>query len=252
MCVILSAEKERPTRAEMEQAAAKNPDGAGIAWIENGTVRFKKVGPGHDAEIMDLAETVPTPYVAHFRITSVGETRPELSHPFPLRHTQTLATSGKATNGVLFQNGTWREWKQHLLAAAASTGQPVGDGPLTDTRAITYLATTLGLGILETIPEHNRIAVVTKNGVRRYGAGWSEYAPGLWVSNTLWVPRVEQAAAKPEWQGAKPQVISGPTKVTDDDEPRKTAMVKGIPRLVGKDGKPVKAKGKGGQERWVG
>lgn len=250
MCVILSAEKERPTRAEMEQAAAKNPDGAGIAWIENGTVRFKKVGPGHDAEIMDLAETVPMPYVAHFRITSVGETRPELSHPFPLRHTQALATSGKATNGVLFQNGTWREWKQHLLAAAASTGEPVGDGPLSDTRAITYLATTLGLGILETIPDHNRIAVVTKNGVRRYGAGWSEYAPGLWVSNTLWVPRVAEQA-KPEWQGAKPQVISGPTKATDDDDKR-TTMIKGIPRLV-KDAKN-KPKGatKGGQQRWIG
>lgn len=250
MCVIMTAELERPTREEMEQAAEKNPDGAGLAWIEDGTVRFEKVGaePSEIDRIITLAEKAPLPFVVHFRITSSGPTAPELSHPFPLRRKNPLAVNGSSGQGVLFHNGTWPDWRPYLLSTAASTGVAVGGGPMSDTRTMAYLATVLGKGILETIPENNRIVVLTPKGLRRYGKGWSEYAEGLFVSNTLWVPKTREVQPSLGWQGPKPQVITGPTVATDD---RKTTMVKGIPRLV-KDAGKNKGKGKKHQERWVG
>ncbi len=44
MCVIMVAETERPRRSELMAAWATNPHGAGVAWVENGAVRFEKVG----------------------------------------------------------------------------------------------------------------------------------------------------------------------------------------------------------------
>lgn len=193
MCVIMTVEneRERPTQAELEAAADANPHGAGIAWVEKGAVKFRKVGPVDIEQVIALALKVPTPFVVHFRITSSGETTAQLSHPFPLRLTEPLALAGRA-DAVLFHNGTWRDYKRYVLSAVASTGRSLGDGPMSDTRGIAYLATVGGRAVLATIPDENKLAVLSKDGkVTRHGNGWSEYAPGMWVSNTYWVPRPE-------------------------------------------------------------
>jgi hypothetical protein len=72
-----------------------------------------------------------------------------------------------------------------------------------------YLATVLGMGILQTIPSSQRTAVLTPKGIRRRGDGWSEYAPGLWVSNTHWMPSPTKTADEPFWSKGKDEKRGG-------------------------------------------
>lgn len=193
MCVIVAVNtgSERPSRSDLKLMQDENPHGAGIAWIERGFVRFEKDVKAD--RIVDLAMKVPTPFVLHFRWRSSGKICGELCHPFPLRLENPLALKGKTKRGVVFHNGTWTDWRANTLAAACATGKPIGDGPMSDTRALAYLATVLGKGVLETMPPGQRIALVTPAGIVRFGP-WTELADGVHVSNTRWLEESKPAA----------------------------------------------------------
>jgi hypothetical protein len=186
MCVIITAESHRPSTRAIDLALAANPDGAGIAWIDNGKVRFLK-GVGADVveEVCALAATVPVPFIVHFRITTVGETCDALCHPFPLSGGAMTRTKGVSKRGVLFHNGTWKDWRGSLLQAATASGMAIGDGPMSDSRAMAHLAIILGTSILGAI-EGQRIAVLTPRGIERFGDGWTEIITGVHASNMRW------------------------------------------------------------------
>lgn len=237
MCVIMTAEKERPSRAELRAAATTNPHGAGLAWVEGGRVRFEKVGPDpKDIDrIIGLALKVPLPFVVHFRITSSGVTAAALSHPFPVRVKDATATSGTA-GSVLFHNGTWRGWERFVAETAKRMKSDLDlTVPFSDSRAMAYLAAVLGRAVLDLVPQTQRVAVLTPASVTRQGDGWSEFAPGLWVSNRNWTsalhvaeeaPKVK-SAPKPKSEGALPRDVelAGPRLVK--------AAKQGIVRWVG-------------------
>lgn len=206
MCIILTCESVRPSEKALDLSWDENPHGAGIAWIENDDVRWRK---GLTlAEIKPLVATLPLPFIVHFRWASVGPISPTLTHPFPLERENVLRKKGKTSRGVLFHNGTWSEWKPHLLACAASSGVPVGDGHMSDSRAMAYLATVLGTAILSTIP--GRIALLTPDGIKRFGP-WVKITDGLMASNDLLTKK------------AKPPTISGPSTNDDDDDEEEDA-----------------------------
>jgi len=240
MCVILAVEKEsnRPTRHELDLAWAANPHGAGIAWLEGDEVRFEKVGPSNvDVDrIIGLALSVPVPFIVHFRITSSGQTGAELSHPFPIRVKKPLTVSGSG-RAVLFHNGTWREdWQRMMLQAAAATGQRLGNGPVSDTRAMAFLAAVLGRTVFDVLPPEQKLAVLSTAGVRRWGTGWIEHRKGLWMSNGHWLPKPdpkpagEFTAAVVAMMGPKPKAY-----LTHADIEAMQAK-SGTPRLVKKGG----------------
>ena len=72
MCVILVCPpKVRPAAATLYACHAANPHGAGVAWRENGKVRWlKNLGPGK--LMMKFKELPPGEVVVHFRWASVG------------------------------------------------------------------------------------------------------------------------------------------------------------------------------------
>ena len=120
MCVILiDPPKVRPSIQVLEACAYANPHGAGIAWREDGWVRYEKTDSV--AKIHALARAARGEIVIHFRVASVGGIHPELRHPFPVTSRAGLCDSGSA-KAVLFQNGTWavgaRPWPTPSLEAA--------------------------------------------------------------------------------------------------------------------------------------
>src|SRR5262245_53468826 len=111
MCVILVAETGRLTPRMIDLAVDRNPDGNGLAWIERKSVRFEKDLSA--ADVREMLDWLPLPYVFHARIATVGGVCPELCHPFPLdRRVKPLALAGWSPKGVLFHNGHWGAWKQ--------------------------------------------------------------------------------------------------------------------------------------------
>ena len=120
MCIILLAENKQLTKGILEKAESANPHGAGIAWINDKTktknVKWIK-GINLDTKgILKLIKIrkIKTPYIVHFRITSIGSTSDQLCHPFDLNALLTEnKTSGKSEAGVLFHNGTMSDFKTH-------------------------------------------------------------------------------------------------------------------------------------------
>jgi hypothetical protein len=114
---------------------ASNPHGLGLAWTEAGAVHWLKSDDVE--EIHEMAGLIPGTVVIHARLASVGGVRPELRHPFPVTAECSIAATGSAP-AVLFQNGTWIEWREQLDAAEAE-GLELPDGAMSDARAAAWL-----------------------------------------------------------------------------------------------------------------
>jgi hypothetical protein len=201
MCVILTAETARLTATMIDRAIASNPDGNGLAWIQNSRVEFQKFLTKKD--VKKLIASIPMPYVFHARIATCGGVRPSLCHPFPIGNGgDALRLSGRSKNGVLFHNGHWSEWKRYMAVKDTSTWS--------DSRLMAEIASEYGLDeLMNVVSTSQRLAILRVDGLTRRGSGWSEYRPGVWASN-----RVFDLSAP----GFVPR-LSGPTRdlFSDDD-----------------------------------
>jgi hypothetical protein len=142
------------------------------------------------ARAKELAASVPLPYVFHARIASIGRVCPELCHPFPLdKRGSRLRLQGSSPKGVLFHNGTWSAWIDYIDA------EP---GPWSDSVAMSFIGSNYGIDVLEeTVPDTQRLVLLTPRGIRRLGSGWSTLKPGIWASNRFGFD--SYAAADPCW-----------------------------------------------------
>ena len=187
MCVIMLASKVKPTEEMVSKAYFQNDHGAGIAWREKDKegkpiVRWKK-GLNED-EIQEMIRDLALPFVAHFRIASVGGKRQSLCHPFPVDKHVDLALEGETRGYVLFHNGHWGEWKSFSKETALKMGRPIPVGCWSDSRAMAWAACNYGPGILEWIDEKCVIFGPKDLEVVR-GNGWDE-VNGVWCSNKSW------------------------------------------------------------------
>lgn len=187
MCVIFWVQKERPSKYMVEKAYDHNDDGAGVASREmneagEAVVYWKK---GLDKEQMvEMCATLPLPYVAHFRINSVGGVRPSLTHPFPVHKSGSCALEGRTKGHVLFHNGTWKEWEEYMRQAAIFSNTPLPMGRNSDTRAMAWLCSIYGPGWMETLPDQKGIIYGPTDAQTQIfdGNGWTKIND-VWCSN---------------------------------------------------------------------
>lgn len=98
MCIIIAKNKGvKPLdTAYFDRAWDANSHGGGVVWKEkNGEVMFQK-GFMEKKDFLDKLKTLnktDTAFIAHFRIKSVGDVKPENCHPFVLDHV-TFAHNG--------------------------------------------------------------------------------------------------------------------------------------------------------------
>ena len=98
MCIIITKDKGvKPLDAAyFDRAWDANSHGGGVVWKEKGgEVMFQK-GFMEKKEFLDKLKTLnktDTAFIAHFRIKSVGDVKPENCHPFVLDHV-TFAHNG--------------------------------------------------------------------------------------------------------------------------------------------------------------
>ena len=86
MCIIIHREKGNVPNAILESNRHRNPDGFGIAWRENGSLKWQKFAPSEYGPFHQLLKNLDrdgtTEYVAHYRLATHGKPSQELSHPF--------------------------------------------------------------------------------------------------------------------------------------------------------------------------
>ena len=188
MCVIAIVRKDRPTKQQVELMHKTNSHGGGVAWEEDGAIRWEK---GLDLEgMIKKCEELPTPFIAHFRIPTSGTSKePGVCHPFPVDEGVSTSLEGSSKNGVLFHNGHWNMWKSRVEAIAVGRGVRIPDGQWSDTRGLAFMAHYLGNFSLDMSGE--KIAVMRPGGkIEIFGEseGWSKVdgIKGMVVSNLLW------------------------------------------------------------------
>lgn len=220
MCVIAFVEddQKRPSTEEVEAMFQRNPAGAGIAWRHEGLVRWRK---GLELEeIDDLVQSVPAPFVAHFRIPTCGNAPELLTHPFPISPTAELALEGSTDGFVLFHNGHWGSWEDKIMQLAAAARLKLDDNAWSDSRAMAWVAGNFGLGCLELIKE--KIIAFGPEEVHIYSPkNWSLYNKSFWVSNDHWVSAIRRPKQDIKRLPAPiPDHLSGPSPIAVRPQPR--------------------------------
>lgn len=190
MCVIFVAEKTRPTPQMVEQGYDANNSGAGVAWQEiNETTQLPVVRWEKGltlVEAKEFAETLPLPFVMHFRIPSCGGAYKILCHPFPIAPDVALHLTGETEGSVLFHNGHWATWKDHVMREARERRVQIPEGKWTDTRGMAWLAYLYGVPVLDLIDEKS--VVFSPEDIEIFGSGWTK-VNDVWCSNTHWQSR---------------------------------------------------------------
>lgn len=183
MCVIMVANQgTRPTEEMVHLGWEANKFGGGVAWQEDGQVKWVK-GLDED-QMQEYNKKLPFPYVLHFRIPSGGtSTLPGVCHPFPIEGKVSLSLKGASKTGVLFHNGFWTNWKDKLTTAAVNSRFRLPPGSWSDTRGLAWMTSHFGLGILELIDE--KVIVITPKFIHTFGNGWNIENDVL-VSNLSW------------------------------------------------------------------
>jgi len=183
MCVIIasSGRKYRPDLDTLDACAKQNPDGSGLAWVQDGEVHYLKgLSP---AGIADSLSTLSGPVIVHFRIATVGGKRAELCHPFPIAPRPAAKRYGRARS-VLFHNGTWSAWREF-----ADVQELDLQGPVSDSRVAAAAVHHHGFHWLRQIP--SRFAMLSvRDGIKLLG-DWRQI-DGLWFSNDYWIPRTQR------------------------------------------------------------
>lgn len=112
MCVIVYLPKgTKISEMELENCWDTNPHGAGIAWVEDEVIHYRKGYMDYydfyytNANIIN---NISIDRVLHFRITSMGETSKSQTHPFKLsdNHKDYNKLECITKEPVMFMNGT--------------------------------------------------------------------------------------------------------------------------------------------------
>lgn len=190
MCILFASNKGLP-KAEVLMAGEKiNTHGGGIAIAGNKTVYIHK---GIDAAYMiKHYSKVKLPMLIHFRIATVGEKVPALTHPFPA--TEKVELDLRMETDLAFaHNGGFKDWQTWMLTSLNGHIPPGNDW--SDSRAIAYLVWRYGEDILQFLPAGgSRFATLNKEGkIRRWG-DWTKLGTGdcedadqeIYASNMLW------------------------------------------------------------------
>ena len=199
MCVILvSPPKARPSLSTLQQCAAANPHGGGIAWVESGLVQYLKTDDVR--RIHRTSQHAKGDVVVHFRIASVGGVCAELRHPFPVTGRAGLSDRSSAP-AVLFQNGTWSDWRD-AVARAEALGHKAPSGKMSDARAAAWLCHVHGRHEWLKEVGWSRWVYLNARELVLYG-DWKE-REGMRFSNLHWCGRDTSPPPHLACQTAKP------------------------------------------------
>lgn len=189
MCVIMLIDKIRPNDLMIDKAWARNKDGFGAAWREEGKDGTPEVvwhkGIEDVNEARELIRTLPMPFIAHFRVASSGGVRQSLTHPFPINKTAPLNLQGRTKGNVLFHNGDWKGWHTDVKEASIRSNTHIPMGRFSDTRAMAFLCSIYGPGFMELLPEQRGVVFGPANYEILTGpTGWVK-VDDIWCSNDL-------------------------------------------------------------------
>ena len=196
MCVIICIEDGKyPSKSTLEDAESMNSHGGSIAWLDKNGKKYYQKGIKAKAITRIINKQLKPKgiqtAIIHFRIASVGNVNKALCHPFEITNRVELNLSGeRMSTDLLFHNGTWSEYAEEMLEFLGKHNKPltIPYGEFSDSRVMAYLAKRMGVKkMAKKVTGWNKIAVLTSDGIKRYGTGWVKHDGNL-CSNDYFLP----------------------------------------------------------------
>lgn len=203
MCVICFSPKgvDAPTEEKIKAMFYANPDGAGYAYEEGNTVKYKKGFMNLEdllEELKPLEQWKNKNLALHFRIGTAGENDEHTCHPFPITTNYGEMRQTEGEGPVLFHNGILAEGgiidenssdTQDFVAAFAPMLKKYSKSRARDM----WLKKTIGTSKL--------LIMYGRNKIKMFGS-WQKDGE-LIVSNKSYLTTTQHyTCSTPEWLGS--------------------------------------------------
>ena len=195
MCVIFYQTKEQAlfTYNEILNASLINPHGMGLMWNDGVSIKFKKgyfnvedffnyyFKIKNDPKTRELA--------LHFRIGTGSNIDVANCHPFPITsvNKRLKASKGSCDVGVMM-NGIIGASTKEFSDTAIYVRDVLKRYYDTDRRFFLNFSKRTEM-LFENEIHGCRFVLMSKEGTRLFGIGWSDYEGKAWVSNRYWIPK---------------------------------------------------------------
>ena len=193
MCVIFYQTKEQPlfTYEEIKNASLTNPDGMGLMWNDGKSIKYRKgyfnVDDFYD-DYVDIKENPKTQDMAlHFRIGTGSNIDVANCHPFPITKVEKRikAAKGHCDVGVMM-NGVIGESTKEFSDTALYVMRNLKEYYDIDRRFFLHFSKR-GEMLFENEIHGCRFVLMSKEGTKLFGVGWSDYEGKAMVSNRHWI-----------------------------------------------------------------
>ena len=194
MCVIFYQTKEQAsfTYEEIQNAALTNPDGMGLMWNDGKSIKFRKgyfnVKNFYDDYISIRKMPTTKDIALHFRIGTGSNVDVANCHPFPITsvNKRLKARQGSCDVGVMM-NGIIGSSTKEFSDTALYVRDTLKEYYDIDRRFFLHFSKR-GEMLFENEIHGCRFVLMSKEGTKLFGVGWSDYEGKAWVSNRHWIP----------------------------------------------------------------
>lgn len=193
MCV--AAIISQPVSMEYLQAMDdENPHGAGVAWVANDLLHFRRGLKAKDIHDMQQSGQLTYPYMAHFRWATHGPKVAGLTHPFPTGYRAFLGELYGTASQVLMHNGVWNDFTDWVDICAETVHSRLLE-EASDTSILSYIVGTYPdfYEIVDDVPWAVAVATVMDGriSIKTHGRTWlthegNKYSNLQWLPNNKW------------------------------------------------------------------
>ena len=195
MCVIFYQTTKQPsfTYEEIQNAALTNPDGMGLMWNDGKSIKFKKGYFNVNDFYNDYVNIKNNPKISevalHFRIGTGSNVNIANCHPFPITSVpkRIKAKQGSCDVGVMM-NGIIGSSTKEFSDTALYVMHNLKEYYDIDRRFFLHF-NKRGEMLFENEIHGCRFVLMSKEGTKLFGVGWSDYEGKGMVSNRYWIPK---------------------------------------------------------------
>ena len=193
VCALQTKEQASFTYDEIKNMALTNPDGMGMMWNDGKSIKYKKGYFNVDDFYNDYVAVRNNPktkeIAVHFRIGTGSNVDVANCHPFPITSVpkRLKAKQGSCDVGVMM-NGIIGDSTKEFSDTALYVMNNLKEYYDIDRRFFLHFSKR-GEMLFENEIHGNRFILMSKEGTKLFGTGWSDYENKAWVSNRHWIPK---------------------------------------------------------------
>lgn len=195
MCVIFYQTKNQTpfTATEIRNAALTNPHGMGLMWNDGNSIKYQKgyfnVNDFYNDYIAIKNNPKTKEIALHFRIGTGSAIDIANCHPFPITSVPKRIKSAKGSCDIgVMMNGIIGKSTKEFSDTALYVMKNLKSYYDIDRRFFLHFNKRTE-ALFENEIHGCRFVLMSKEGTKLFGVGWSDYEGKGWVSNRNWIPK---------------------------------------------------------------